>query len=73
MRELSHDTSIEQVRRALSQAPHKTRGNWSRLAQEFESKINSGDIIAVAEVIRDLYRPAVGSSQNYSERQLYST
>jgi CarD family transcriptional regulator len=72
MRELSHHTAIEQVRLTLSQAPHKTRGNWSRLVQEYESKINSGNIIAVAEVVRDLYRPAVGSSQSYSERQLYT-
>ena len=70
MRKLSHHTAIEQVRRTLSQAPHKTRGNWPRLAQEYESKINSGNIIAVAEVVRDLYRPAVG--QSYSERQLYT-
>ena len=42
------------------------------LVQEYESKMNSGDIIAVAEVMRDLYRPAVGSNQNYSERQLYA-
>jgi CarD family transcriptional regulator len=40
--------------------------------QEYESKMNSGDIIALAEVIRDLYRPAVGPDQNYSERQLYA-
>ena len=70
MRKLSHHTAIEQVRQTLSQPPYKTRGNWSRLAQEYESKINSGNIIAVAEVVRDLYRPAVG--QSYSERQLYT-
>jgi len=72
MRKLSHHTAIEQVRQTLRQPPYKTRGNWSRLAQEFESKINSGDIIAVAEVMRDLYRPAVGYGQSYSERQLYT-
>ena len=72
MRKLSHHTAIEQVRQTLRQPPYKTRGNWSRLAQEYESKINSGDIIAVAEVMRDLYRPAVGYGQSYSERQLYT-
>jgi CarD family transcriptional regulator len=72
MRKLSDPAAIEQVRRTLSRAPYKARGNWSRLVQEYESKMNSGDIIAVAEVIRDLYRPAVGPSQNYSERQLYA-
>jgi CarD family transcriptional regulator len=47
-------------------------GNWSRLAQEYENKTNSGDIIAVAEVVRDLYRPAIDAGQSYGERQLYS-
>ena len=73
MRKLSDPAAIEQVRRTLSRAPYKARGNWSRLVQEYESKVNSGDIIAVAEVIRDLYRPAIGPNQNYSERQLYAT
>jgi CarD family transcriptional regulator len=72
MRKLSDPAAIQQVRRTLSRAPYKARGNWSRLVQEYESKLNSGDIIAVAEVIRDLYRPAVGPDQNYSERQLYA-
>jgi CarD family transcriptional regulator len=47
-------------------------GNWSRLTQEYEAKINPGDIVAIAEVMRDLYRPAVNPDQNYSERQLYA-
>ena len=70
MRKLSDPAAMEQVRRTLSRAPYKARGNWSRLVQEFESKLNSGDVIAVAEVIRDL--PAVDPNQNYSERQLYA-
>lgn len=72
MRKLSDLGSIQRVRQTLSQAPHKARGNWSRLAQEYESKINSGDIIAVAEVVRDLYRPGDNSGQSFSERQLYT-
>ena len=72
MRKLSDPTAIEHVRQTLRQGPCRARGNWSRLAQEYESKINSGDIIAVAEVVRDLYRPAVGSGQSFSERQLYA-
>lgn len=72
MRKLSDLGAIQRVRRTLSQAPHKARGNWSRVAQEYESKINSGDIIAIAEVMRDLYRPGVNSGQSYSERQLYT-
>jgi CarD family transcriptional regulator len=71
MRKLSDPTALKHVRRTLSQAPYKARGNWSRLAQEYEGKINSGEIIAIAEVVRDLYRAAVGYGQSYSERQLY--
>jgi CarD family transcriptional regulator len=44
---------------------------WSRRAQEYEAKINSGDLIAVAEVVRDLYRSDAQPEQSYSERQLY--
>jgi CarD family transcriptional regulator len=40
--------------------------------QEYETKINSGDIIAIAEVMRDLYRPAINPGQSYTERQLYT-
>ena len=47
------------------------RANWSRLINEYESKIKSGNIIALAEATRDLYRPA-NSEQSYSERQLYT-
>jgi len=71
MRKLSDPAAIEQVRQTLSQAPNKARVNWSRLAQEYGSKINSGDIIAAAEVVRDLYRPGDNSNQSFSERQLY--
>jgi CarD family transcriptional regulator len=71
MRKLSNPTTIEHVRRTLGQAPNKARSNWSRLVQESESKINSGDIIALAEVIRDLFRPATTLGQSYSDQQLY--
>jgi CarD family transcriptional regulator len=71
MRKLSDPPVIQCVRRTLSQLPCRARGNWSRLAQGYESKINSGDIVAIAEVVRDLYRPALNSNQSYSERQLY--
>ena len=46
---------------------------WSRRAQEYESKINSGDIIALSEVVRDLHRNPSQSEQSYSERQLYES
>ena len=44
---------------------------WSRRAQEYEAKINSGDLVSIAEVVRDLYRSDVQPEQSYSERQLY--
>ena len=47
------------------------RAMWSRRAQEYEQKINSGDLIAIAEVVRDLHRRENQSEQSYSERQMY--
>ena len=47
------------------------RAMWSRRAQEYEQKINSGDLIAIAEVVRDLHRNDDQREQSYSERQLY--
>lgn len=44
---------------------------WSRRAQEYENKINSGSPVAIAEVVRDLYRRENLSEQSYSERQIY--
>jgi CarD family transcriptional regulator len=44
---------------------------WSRRAKEYEQKINSGDIVSIAEVVRDLYRSESQPEQSYSERQLY--
>jgi CarD family transcriptional regulator len=44
---------------------------WSRRAQEYDAKINSGDLIAIAEVVRDLFRADNQPEQSYSERQLY--
>ena len=47
------------------------RTMWSRRAQEYEAKINSGDPIAIAEVVRDLHRNAGQPDQSFSERQIY--
>jgi CarD family transcriptional regulator len=49
------------------------RTMWSRRAQEYEAKINSGDLISVTEVVRDLYRSEAQPEQSYSERQLYES
>ena len=70
MRKPSDISSVQAAKLILSETPRKGRGNWSRLAQEYEGKINSGDIVAVAEVARDLFRPG-NSYQSFSERQLY--
>jgi CarD family transcriptional regulator len=71
MRKLSSSATIEQARMILSEAPRRMRTNWSRLINEYEAKIKSGDIIALAEATRDLYLPS-DSEQSYSERQLYA-
>ena len=47
------------------------RAMWSRRAQEYEQKINSGDLMSIAEVVRDLHRSDDQREQSYSERQLY--
>ena len=47
------------------------RAMWSRRAQEYEAKINSGDPVSIAEVVRDLHRNADQPDQSYSERQIY--
>lgn len=70
MRKPSDTSSVQGAKQILSETPRRGRGNWSRLAQEYESKINSGDIFAVAEVARDLFRLG-DSGQSFSERQLY--
>ena len=53
----------------MANSVHRTM--WSRRAQEYEAKINSGDLISIAEVVRDLHRATGQPEQSYSERQLY--
>jgi CarD family transcriptional regulator len=71
MRKLADKTLIEQAMRVLKGRARIKRTMWSRRAQEYEAKINSGDLIAVAEVVRDLYRSEKQPEQSYSERQLF--
>ena len=47
------------------------RTMWSRRAQEYEAKINSGDPVSIAEVVRDLHRKVDQPDQSFSERQIY--
>jgi CarD family transcriptional regulator len=71
MRKLSDAPMIQKALDVLTGRARIKRTMWSRRAQEYEAKINSGDIIAVAEVVRDLYRSEAQPEQSYSERQLY--
>jgi CarD family transcriptional regulator len=71
IRKLSSPAAVEQARRTLGQSPRKARGNWAQLTKEYEAKIKSGEIAALAEVVRDLHRRNTTVEQSYSERQLY--
>lgn len=73
IRKLSSPDAIEQARRILGQPAPRTRINWARLTKEYEAKLKSGDILALAEVMRDLHRRPAESEQSYSERQFYAT
>ena len=71
LRNLSSPETINQAMRTLKGKAKVKRAMWSRRAQEYEQKINSGDLIAIAEVVRDLHRTDDQREQSYSERQLY--
>ncbi|MGE0408389.1 MAG: CarD family transcriptional regulator [Amphiplicatus sp.] len=71
MRALSEATLVKKAIETLKGRARVKRTMWSRRAQEYEAKINSGDIISVAEVVRDLYRASDQPEQSYSERQLF--
>ena len=73
MRKLCDADGISKALDVLTGRARIKRTMWSRRAQEYEAKINSGDIIAVAEVVRDLYRSEAQPEQSYSERQLFET
>jgi CarD family transcriptional regulator len=71
MRKLAEPPVVKRALETLKGRARIKRTMWSRRAQEYETKINSGDIIAIAEVVRDLYRSETQPEQSYSERQLY--
>jgi CarD family transcriptional regulator, regulator of rRNA transcription len=71
MRKLSEPKVITQAIDTLKGKAKVKRTMWSRRAQEYEAKINSGDLILIAEVVRDLYRSDKQPEQSYSERQLF--
>jgi CarD family transcriptional regulator len=71
MRKLSDDAIVTKALDTLRGRARVKRTMWSRRAQEYEAKINSGDLVSIAEVVRDLYRSESQPEQSYSERQLY--
>jgi CarD family transcriptional regulator len=71
MRKLSSDKTLREALDTLTGKPRVKRTMWSRRAQEYEAKINSGDLVSIAEVVRDLHRAEDQPEQSYSERQIY--
>ena len=71
MRKLAEPAVVKRALETLKGRARIKRTMWSRRAQEYEAKINSGDIVAISEVVRDLFRSDTQPEQSYSERQLY--
>ena len=71
MRKLSEDDTVKKAMDTLKGRARVKRTMWSRRAQEYVAKINSGSLVSIAEVVRDLYRSEAQPEQSYSERQLY--
>lgn len=64
----------EEMEKAIQTLKTPTRSKkmmWSRRAQEYEAKINSGDIVSISQVVRDLHRSSSQPEHSYSERQIY--
>ena len=73
LRSLADTAIVSQAFTTLKGRARVKRTMWSRRAQEYEAKINSGDLISIAEVVRDLHRADNHPEQSYSERQLYES
>ncbi|MBS3647743.1 CarD family transcriptional regulator [Pseudaminobacter sp. 19-2017] len=71
MRKLSETDYVDRALKVLQGRARVKRTMWSRRAQEYDQKINSGDLVSISEVVRDLYRAENQPEQSYSERQLY--
>ena len=71
MRKLAEPEVVRKCLDTLTGRARIKRTMWSRRAQEYEAKINSGDLVSITEVVRDLYRSDAQPEQSYSERQLY--
>lgn len=73
LRKISSTSMIDDAVQTLKGRSRVRRTMWSRRAQEYETKINSGDPVAIAEVLRDLKRSNDDTEQSYSERQIYQS
>src|SRR5216110_3350123 len=73
MRKLAEAPVVRRALETLKGRARVKRTMWSRRAQEYEAKINSGNLISIAEVVRDLFRSESQPEQSYSERQLYES
>ena len=73
MRKLAEEDEVKKSLDTVTGRARVKRTMWSRRAQEYEAKINSGDLISIAEVVRDLHRADNQPEQSYSERQLYES
>ena len=73
LRRLSSRDRMEAAMTTLRSPAKVNRAMWSRRAQEYEAKINSGDPVSIAEVVRDLFRSSEQPEQSYSERQIYQS
>ncbi len=71
LRRLSTPEQITDALKILTGKPKVKKAMWSRKAQEYDQKINSGDLVAISEVVRDLHRNDEQREQSYSERLLY--
>jgi CarD family transcriptional regulator len=71
MRKLPSTATMQEALTTLKGKPRIKRTMWSRRAQEYEAKINSGDLVSIAEVVRDLHRAEDQPEQSYSERQIF--
>ena len=71
LRNISSTADVTSTLALLTKKMKATKGIWARRAQEYESKINSGNIVSLSEVLRELHRNENQGEQSYSERQIY--
>ena len=73
LRGISSTDQLKKVTQTLKGKAKTSRGMWSRRAKEYEGKINSGDIVSIAEVVRDLHKNIDDPDRSYSERVIYES